>query len=82
MQTKPLFVLATQHPGSETGLTFTLRTRVQGRQAEDEVSKVSKDKPLAFKELKLIDCICYKTNLLTSSMMKCLLFKKLCKCNE
>ena len=53
VQTKPLFVLATQHPGSKTGLTFTLRTRVHGKHAEDEVSKVSKDQGLSIHKIEI-----------------------------
>ena len=41
VQSRPLYVLATQQPGREAGMTYTLRTRVARPAAEDELSRVS-----------------------------------------
>jgi hypothetical protein len=40
VQSRPVYVLATQQPGREAGLAFTLRTRVAQPQAEGELSRV------------------------------------------
>lgn len=40
MQAKPCYVLAYQQAGSETGQTYTLRTRVQNKQLEDQMTQV------------------------------------------
>ncbi len=37
---RPLFVLATQQPGRDAGLTYTLRTRVGRPDQEDELTSV------------------------------------------
>lgn len=37
---KPVYVLALEQPASETGLTYTLRTRVARQEMEDELSRV------------------------------------------
>ncbi len=40
LQTRPLFLLALHQPDASSPLTYTLRTRVQRKGAEDELSKV------------------------------------------
>ncbi len=40
LQSRPLFVLATQQRHSDQGLTYTLRVRVSKPEAEDEISRV------------------------------------------
>lgn len=41
LQTKPIYVLAMQQPNSEAALTYSLRTRVQQKDAEDQLTKVT-----------------------------------------
>ena len=44
LQSRPVFVLATQQRNSEQGLTYTLRVRVSKPEAESEISRVSHPK--------------------------------------
>ena len=43
LQSKPLYLLAVQQNSSSSAVTYTLRTRVQRKAAEDELSKASFD---------------------------------------
>ena len=42
LQSRPVFVLATQQRNSDQGLTYTLRVRVSKPEAESEISRVSR----------------------------------------
>ena len=41
IQSRPVFVLIQQQPGTDVPLTYTLKTKVSWAAAEDELSKVS-----------------------------------------
>ena len=45
VQSRPVYVMATQQPGREAGLAFTMRTRVAQPQAEGELSRVREPYP-------------------------------------